>query len=292
MYLIKVLHLQSNRLRFLLPVIVVFLFISCDAVENGGERPISDREKLARFSDDAFVKANPGYFEAWELALWSEGGLRPDPEEAVMFLEHREAIRDEFAESLPEVNEMFTLPWVPGSLIVGADIQHIEDVRSGFFRYSSQLPIDMQPDSIEFLDHEEFSEHFFFLVYFDELLNVEEVARSWRRLTDVRFTDPDYLAVWADTPFDVYPGYVNDDYYYLFYHTTYVTERTTLVKVEPRGLQGWRAELVVSFVPGEQPPSDASNIIRRIHSDFNDRFFDPTSVERVEELQERISVNR
>ncbi len=292
MYSFTAFHLQSNRLRCLIPVIAVFLFISCDAVDSERDFPISDRDKLARFSDEAFVQANPDYFEAWELALWNEGGLRPEPEGAVMFLEHREAIRNRFAEELPEVNELFTLPWVPGSLIVGADIRHIEDVQDGFFRYSSQLPFDMQPDTIEFLDHEEFSEHFFFLVYFDELLNVEEVARSWRQLTDVRFTDPDYLAVWADTPFDVYPGYVNNDYYYLFYNTTFVTERTTLVKVEPRGLQGWRAELVVSFVPGEQPPSNARNIIRQIRSDFNDRFFDKTSLERVEELHERISLDR
>jgi len=292
MYSFTAFHLQSNRLRLLVPVIAIFLFISCDAVDSEREFPISDRDKLARFSNEEFVRTNADYFEAWELALWSEGGLRADPEEAVMFLEHREAIRSQFAQDLPEVNEHFALPWVPGSLIVGADIRHIEDIRDGFFRYSGQLPFDMQPDSIEFLDHEEFSEHFFFLVYFDELLNVEEVARSWRQLTDVRFADPDYLAVWADTPFDVYPGYVNNDYYYLFYNTTFVTERTTLIKVEPRGLQGWRAELVVSFVPGEQPPSNVRNIIRQIRSDFNDRFFDKTSLERVEELHERISLDR
>ncbi len=286
------LHLRQGRHLMLFLVIVPFFIYSCDAVDSEREFPISDRDKLARFSNEDFVKANPDYFEAWELALWSEGGLRPDPEEAVMFLEHREAIRSQFAEELPEVDEFFTLPWVPGSLIVGADIRHIEDVSDGFFRYSSQLPFDLQPDSIAFLDHQDFSEHFFFLAHFDELINVEEAARSWRQLTDVRFTDPDYLAVWAGTPFAVYPGYVNDDYYYLFYRTTYVTERTTLIKVEPRGLQGWRAELVVSFVPGEQPPSSARNIIRQIRSDFNERFFDQTSLERVEELQARISVDR
>ena len=285
-------HRRRVRQQWLLPVMALFVFISCDAVDSEREFPISDRDKLARFSNDDFVKANPDYFEAWELALWSEGELRPDPEEAVMFLEHREAIRSQFSAELPEVNELFTLPWVPGSLIVGVDIRHIEDVRDGFFRYSSQLPFDLQPDSIAFLDHQDFSEHFFFLAWFDELLNVEEAARSYRQLTDVRFTDPDYLAVWAGTPFAVYPGYVNDDYYYLFYRTTYVTERTTLIKVEPRGLQGWRAELVVSFVPGEQPPSSARNIIRQIRSDFNDRFFDQTSLERVEELHARISVDR
>ncbi len=282
-------HPQNSWQLLLIPVIALSLFFSCDAVDSEREFPISDRDKLARFSNEEFVKANPDYFEAWELALWSEGGLRPDPEEAVMFLEHRETIRSQFAEELPEVNELFTLPWVPGSLIVGADVRHIEDVRDGFFRYSSQLPFDLQPDSIAFLDHQDFSEHFFFLAWFDELLNVEEAAKAWRQLTDVRFTDPDYLAVWAGTPFAVYPGYVNDDFYYLFYRTTFVTERTTLIKVEPRGLQGWRAELVVSFVPGEQPPSSARNIIRQIRSDFNDRFFDQTSVARVEELQARIS---
>ncbi len=292
MHTSKVFHLQSGWHQWLIPVLALFVFISCDAVENGGERPTSDRQKLARFSNDDFVKANADYFEAWELALWSEGGLRPDPEEAVMFLDHRDVIRDEFTESLPEVNDMFTLPWEPGALIVGADIRHIEDVRDGFFRFSNELPFEMQPESLEFLDHEEFSNHFFFLAYFDELLNVEEVAKSWRQLADVRFTDPDYLAVFAGTPFSVYPGYVNDIHYYLFYKTSFVTERTTLIKVEPRGLQGWGAELVASFVPGEQPSSDVRDIIRQIRSDFNDRFFDQTSMKRVEKLRERISVDR
>lgn len=281
MYPFTDLHLHRGQQILLSLLIVPLIVFSCDTVESDREIPLSDREKLARFNDDEFVKENPDYFEAWELALWHEGGLRADPDKAVTFLEHREIIRTEFAEELPEVNELFTLPWVPGSLIIGAHIRHMEDVRDGFFRYLSQLDFDIQPDSIAYLDHRESSEHFFFLAYFDELLNVEEVAKSYRRLTDVRFADPDYLAVWSGAPFAVYPGYIDGDYYYLFYKTTYVTERTTLIRVEPRGLRGWRAELVVSFVPDKQPPSDARDIIRRIRSDFNDRFFDQTAVERV-----------
>ncbi|TVQ70787.1 MAG: hypothetical protein EA363_07195 [Balneolaceae bacterium] len=281
-------HLHKGRQLLLSLLIVPFFVFSCDAVDSEREFPTSDRDKLARFNDDAFVKANPDYFEAWELALWHEGGLRPDPEEAVMFLDHREAIRNAFANDLPEADQDFTLPWVPGALIIGADVRHMVDVMDGFFRDFNQLDPGLAPDSIAFLDHEEFSEHFFFLAYFDELLNVEEMARIYQRLPDVRFTDPDYLAVWAGNPFPVYPGYVNGDFYYLFYKTTYVTERTTLVKVEPRGLQGWRAELVTSYIPGEQPPSNARDIIRQIRSDFNERFLDETSLQRVETLRERI----
>ncbi|MGM0739939.1 MAG: hypothetical protein ACQETM_12360 [Bacteroidota bacterium] len=267
----------------------LFVFISCDAVDNDREFPISDRDKLARFNDDEFVKANPDYFEAWELALWHEGGLRANPEEAVRFLDHRELIRNRYGDELPEVEEAFTLPWVPGSLIIGADIRHIEDVQDGFFRDFNQLDLALVPDSIEFLDFEPGTDYFFFLAHFDDLLNVGEMARIYRQLPDVRFADPDYLSVFAGNPFPIYPGRVDGDFYYLFYRTTFVTERTTLIKVEPAGLQGWQAELLTSFVPGEQPPSEADDIIRQIRSDFNNRFLDPASVERVKELQARIS---
>ncbi len=281
----KTLHLWS----LLSAIMVLPLFVSCESVNSDRELPISDRDKLARFTNHEFVKANPDYFEAWQLALWHEGGLRADPEVAVMFLEHRDIIRNQFGSDLPEVREAFTLPWAPGRLIVGAHIRHMEDVRDGFFRFFNQLDFELLPDSIAFLDHLEGSEHFFFLAYFDKLLNAEEVATFYRQIQDVRYADPDYLAVWGGTPFPVYPGYVNGSFYYLFYRTTYVTERTSLFKVEPRGLQGWSTELVVSFVPGEVPPTGARDIIRQIRSDFNNRFYDQASLKRVESIRARIA---
>lgn len=289
MYPFIVIHLIRGR-QLLLPLLIFpFLLFSCEAVDSDREFPVSDRDKLARFNDDEFVKANADYFEAWELALWYEGGLRADPEEAVRFLDHLELIRNRYGNELPEVEEAFTLPWVPGSLIIGADIRHIEDVQDGFFRDFNQLDLALVPDSVAFLDFEPGTNHFFFLAYFDDLLNVGEMARIFRQLPDVRFADPDYLSVFAGNPFSIYPGHIDGDFYYLFYRTTFVTERTTLIKVEPAGLQGWQAELITSFVPGEQPPSEADDIIRQIRSDFNNRFLDPASVDRMEELRARIS---
>lgn len=279
----------ANPLRpfvILFPALILSVMaVSCDAVDGDRELPISDREKLARFENPDFVKANPDYFEAWQLALWRDGDLMANPETAVMFLEHRNVIRNQFSQDLPEVREHFSMPWEPGNLILGADIRHMEDVRDGFFRPFNQLGVGLVPDSIAFLDHLEGSEHFFFMAYFDILMNVEQLAGTYRQLPEVLFTDPNHLGTWGGTPFPVYPGHIDGDWYYLFYKNTYVTERTSLFKVEPRGLQGYSAELVESFVAGEQPSSNTRNIIQQIHQDFRDRVYDQASVERIDEIR-------
>ncbi len=285
MYPLTAPHLRTGWYVPLFTAFVVLLFISCDAVEGDRELPVSDRDKLARFENPDFVKAEKDYFEAWQLALWRDGDLLANPETAVMFLEHRNVIRNQFSQDLPEVREYFSMPWEPGILILGADIRHMEDVRDGFFRPFNQLGVGLAPDSIAFLNRLEGSEHFFFLAYFDILMNVQEMAKTYRQLPEVLFSDPNYFASFGGNPFPVYPGHIDGDWYYLFYKTTYVTERTSLFKVEPRGLQGYSAELVESFVAGEQPSSSTRDLIRQIRDDFRERVYDQASVERIEELR-------
>ena len=266
-------------------LILSVLAVSCDAVDGERDLPISDREKLARFENPDFVKANPDYYEACQLTLWKDGDLMANPETAVMFLEHRNVIRNQFSQDLPEVREHFSMPWEPGNLILGADIRHMEDVRDGFFHPFNQLGVGLEPDSIAFLDQLEGSEHFFFLAYFDILMNVQEMAKTYRQLPEVLFSDPNHFATWGGTPFPVYPGHIDGKWYYLFYKTTYVTERTSLFTVEPSGLQGYSAELVESFVAGEQPSSSTRDLIRQIRDDFRERVYDQASVKRVKEIR-------
>ncbi len=274
----------------LLAVSPLTLFLtSCDAVDsdNGIDGPVSDSERLELFDDHEFVLSNDDYFEAWQLALWKDGELRADPETALMFLQHRDAIRDAYSDTLPETESIFLMPWEPGRLIIGADIEYMDEIQDGVFRYVDDLPAEQRPDSLMFLDHDEDSDYFYYLVYFDELLNVEVVADAYRQLPGVQFTVPDFFGTYGGTPFPVYPGYIDDEWYYLIYRVSFTVERTNLFRIDQPGLDGMEAELIISHDPEDEPmDEDTKEIIDQIHDYFRSRFFDRTSPERIEQVQD------
>lgn len=231
--------------KLLLPWIAILVLVSCDILSPDSPVISDDQDVLARFENADFVAANPEYIEAVQLAFWHEGGLTADPRTAWSFLKQRNAIRHKYGENFPEVEQLFTQPFLPGQISIAVDTTMTDQVADPESEFYAAVDPNLLPDSVSVMMLSIDRPYHRARLYFSKLYNPEIVAQAYRGLPGVFRSEPAFLINLGGS--SVTPGLIDGQFYYMFSMSTRFTRhKTTVIHVKPEPSGLFRAEVVAS----------------------------------------------